>query len=250
MERATAEMEKIKRAEEIYSKRRGENLETKKISVKNIYKVLFEFLVLVNIVVIIVAVKNQKYIFTKEFIKQVNSYNINFKKKIEGFFEEDSSNKKENQVPKEKEENAIENSSSVSGESNNVTSGLVENEPKEVKELSQEEKDINEIKSKYSIVLPLSNYVKTSGFGERESSNPKVTKNHTGIDLATDLGSEIISATTGKVIEVSSLGDYGKHLKIQTEDLIVLYAHCSEINVKEGQEVAQGEKIAKVGSTR
>jgi murein DD-endopeptidase MepM/ murein hydrolase activator NlpD len=31
--------------------------------------------------------------------------------------------------------------------------------------------------------------------------------------------------------------------------LVTVYAHCSLINVKEGQEVKQGEKIAEVGNT-
>lgn len=249
MERAIEEMEKIRRAEEIYSKRKGQSEEVKKISFKNIYKFLFEGLVLINIVIVIVAVKNQKYIFTKEFIKQVNSYNVNFKKKIEEFFE---NSEKDEKSSKPKDENTVQNtnSSSVSGEVNNVTSALVENEPKEIKELSQEEKDIDEIKNNYTVVLPLSNFVKTSGYGERTSSNSKVTKNHTGVDLATDVGTPIYSATTGKVIEVSSAGDYGKHLKVQTENLVVLYAHCSKINAKVGQDVKMGEKIAEVGSTR
>lgn len=250
MERAIAEMEKIRRAEEIYSKRRGATEEEKRVNFKNIYKFLFEGLVLLNIVIIIVAIKNQKYIFTDEFIKQINLYNINIKKKIEGFFDSSEEKKSSEEIKKNNDENTVENEQGVSGESNNVTSGLVENEPEEKKELSQDEKDILEIKEKYSIVLPLSNGVKTSGFGERESTNSIVTKNHTGIDLATNTGTVITSATTGKVIQVSSAGDYGKHLKIQTGDLVVLYAHCSKIYVKEGQEVNQGDKIAEVGSTR
>ena len=51
------------------------------------------------------------------------------------------------------------------------------------------------------------------------------------------------------MILVSEEGDYGKHLKVQDGDIVTLYAHCSEILVKEGQSVEKGEKIAKVGST-
>ena len=219
MERAIAEMEKIRRAEEIYSKRRNSNEIEKKINSKNIYKVLFEIL--------------------------VNSYNVNLKKKIEGLV---TSSKVEKSKEKPKQENTVTKEKSASGESNNVTSKLVENQPVE-KELSQEEKDIKEVKDKYSVIKPIDG-VKTSGFGERESTNSKVTKYHTGIDIAANTGTVITSATEGKVIEVSSSGDYGKHFKVQIGDLIVLYAHCSKIYVKEGQEVKQGDKIAEVGSTR
>lgn len=41
----------------------------------------------------------------------------------------------------------------------------------------------------------------------------------------------------------------GKHIKIRCNNVTTLYAHCSKIFVKEGQIVAQGQKIAEVGST-
>lgn len=53
----------------------------------------------------------------------------------------------------------------------------------------------------------------------------------------------------GIVELVSSEGDYGKHIKIRCNNITTLYAHCSKIYVKEGQIVAQGERIAAVGST-
>ena len=53
----------------------------------------------------------------------------------------------------------------------------------------------------------------------------------------------------GKVILVSSKGDYGKHIKIQIDNIQTLYAHCSKILVKENDVVEIGQEIAKVGST-
>lgn len=246
MERAIAEMEKIRRAEEIYSRRNSN--EEKKVKPLNIYKILFEIIFLVNLVVIIIAVQNQKYIFTKDFLEQVNSYNINIKSKMEEIWKQEPKEIQTNNS--EKEENKTDENKSVSGESNDVNGALVENEIEEVvsETLSQEEQDINEIKNNYSIILPVSG-VKTSGFGERESTNKKVTKYHTGVDIAAPLGTHIKSACDGKVIQVSSIGDYGKHIKIQNGDLITLYAHCSKIYVNEGQEIKQGEEIGEVGST-
>lgn len=244
MERAIAEMEKIKRAEEIYS-RRKENSEEKKQSPRNIYKFLFEFLLFIDIVIIVVAIQNQNYIFTKDFIKQVNSYNVNIKNKAEEFLklteekEEKKSNSQENKV----------DDKAISGESNNVTSALVENEAQTPKEevrkepLTQEEQDILDIKNNYSLILPV-NGTKTSSFGERSSQNSKVTKHHTGVDIAIPSGTEVKSASKGTVIQVSDKGDFGKHIRIQDGNLVILYAHCSKICVKEGQEISQGEKIA------
>lgn len=41
----------------------------------------------------------------------------------------------------------------------------------------------------------------------------------------------------------------GNHLKIQIEDVVIIYAHCKQIIVKQGEHVIQGQEIAEVGST-
>lgn len=43
--------------------------------------------------------------------------------------------------------------------------------------------------------------------------------------------------------------DIGKHLEITNGEISTLYAHCSEILVKEGDKIKQGDEIAKVGDT-
>lgn len=245
MERAIAEMEKIRKAEEIYSRRKNLEDNEKKSNSKNIYKILFEFLFLINVVIIIIAVQNQNYIFTKEFIEKINSYNINIREKIDELFVSSTNNPVGNEI--KNEENILNENGSISGEANDVKSALVENNIEE-ENISQEEKDINEIKNNYSFILPISG-IKTSGFGERESENSKVTKYHTGVDIAANIGTVIKSAISGKVIQVSSYGDYGKHIRIQNGDVVVLYAHCSKIYVNEGKDINQGDEIAEVGST-
>ena len=42
----------------------------------------------------------------------------------------------------------------------------------------------------------------------------------------------------------------GNHLKIQINDVIIVYAHCNKLNVQQGEHVTQGQEIAEVGSTR
>ena len=243
MERAIAEMEKIRKAEEIYSRRKNEISDDKRKN-KNIYKTLFEILFFIDIVVLVIAIQNQQYIFTKQFIEQVNSYQINMKQKIEEMMSPKAKIVENTTIIDKTEENFVEENKSVSGESNDVSSALVENEPP----LSQEEQDILEIQNHYSVILPVSG-IKTSGFGERESANTKVTKYHTGVDIAATSGTPIQSAISGIVVQVSSAGDYGKHIQVQSGELTTLYAHCSKIYVTEGQEVVQGEKIGEVGST-
>ena len=256
MERAISEMERIKRAEEIYAKRKlndeSENLKKP----KSIYKYLFQGLVLINIAIVIVAVQNRNSIFTQGFIEQVCSYNVNLKEKIESFFSVKNDSKEdkkdENNTSDNKEQDASitnqnQTGEAVPGESNQSQgAALVENEPQ--KELSQMEKDVISIKERYSIILPISGTI-TSGYGDRESTNSKVTPHHTGIDIAAKKGTVINSAITGTVSQVSDIGDYGKHLRIVVDDLCILYAHCSKIYVLEGDKIIQGQPIAEVGTT-
>lgn len=108
--------------------------------------------------------------------------------------------------------------------------------------------DINNLKAAYSFVKPLEAVV-SSGFGARESEYQNVTGYHTGVDLAAPKGTGIKASMEGIVTLVSNEGDYGKHIKIRCNNVTTLYAHCSEIFVKEGQIVAQGQEIGAVGNT-
>ena len=38
-------------------------------------------------------------------------------------------------------------------------------------------------------------------------------------------------------------------MKIQINDVIIVYAHCSKLYVNEGDKIRQGQEIAEVGST-
>lgn len=105
------------------------------------------------------------------------------------------------------------------------------------------------ILSKVNFIKPLENYEITSRYGLRNPTTSTVPKNHTGIDLAAERGTKIVSATNGTVILASSQGDFGNHLKIQIDDVIIVYAHCEKLYVEEGQEIVQGQEIAEVGSS-
>ena len=64
-----------------------------------------------------------------------------------------------------------------------------------------------------------------------------------------EAGTKIKSATDGEVVLSSEEGDYGKHLKIQIGEVSIIYAHCNNLYVKQGEYVKQGQEIAEVGST-
>jgi len=73
---------------------------------------------------------------------------------------------------------------------------------------------------------------------------------HRGIDLAAPIGAGILAALPGRVERVGEDEIYGLYILIShAHNLQTFYAHASEVLVREGMRVNQGERIAKVGST-
>ena len=72
-----------------------------------------------------------------------------------------------------------------------------------------------------------------------------------GIDIAGTTGQAINAAAAGKVIySGSDLRGYGKLVIIKhNSSYLSVYAHNSQIVVKEGQQVSRGQKIAEMGNT-
>ena len=76
-------------------------------------------------------------------------------------------------------------------------------------------------------------------------------KDHDGIDIAAELGSEILSAADGTVTLATEGKDgQGKYIEIDHGNgILTQYQHCSELLVEKGDTVSQGQVIGKVGST-
>lgn len=83
----------------------------------------------------------------------------------------------------------------------------------------------------------------TSGFGMRWGAM------HAGIDLAGPIGTPILAAMDGTVIDSGPASGYGNWIRIQHEDgSITVYGHMSTLNVAVGQHVTAGQQIAGMGS--
>lgn len=117
-----------------------------------------------------------------------------------------------------------------------------------VEGVNQMSDDAEYIKTHFNLKHAIQGTV-TSIFGVRESDNEIVTSYHSGIDVAANKGTNICASIDGEVITAATDTAYGKYIMIQTDNMVTLYAHCSELKVKKGQKVKQGEVIAKVGST-
>ena len=75
-------------------------------------------------------------------------------------------------------------------------------------------------------------------------------KVHKGVDFVAPQGTDIIAPISGTVSKVSfDTNEYGYAYFIldHGEDLFTVYGHVSDVLVNEGQEVAQGDLIAKTG---
>ena len=273
MERAMTVEERIRRAEEIYERRkRNEGLtvvqekeskkeKNEKKDIKLLKKMVIQLMICICIYLVIYTIQNKQYIFSEDFINKVNeiiSYDIDFKKLYEdsknfimGIFNKENENQNENQneTQENNEVNVTENT-----EINNGIGGAVEEnieETPQVEEnqnLSQEEKDILNVKNTTSFIKPVEGTI-SSVYGYRETATGTVPKDHTGTDIAAITGTKIKSATDGQVVLASEEGDYGKHIKIQIGEVSIIYAHCNALYVKEGDMVTQGQEIAEVGST-
>lgn len=254
MERVLNGDEKVRRAEEIYYRRKmglptgTRNFEPEKKSYLG-SKIFLEILIILNISIIVVAVQNKDFIFTKEFLGLMSEYNMNLTNTVKGMISEENeiqqnvTNDEINQ-PEDKQKTQEENN--IQQDTTSTEEALVPNEDN-VSSLSQMDMDIAEINRSYSFVKPLEvDGTVTSLFGSRESAYQNVTGYHTGIDIGAEKGTSIRAAHEGYVVQTSSKGDYGKHIKIENGYLHTLYAHCSKILVEEGEFVEVGQEIAKV----
>ncbi|HWR30509.1 MAG TPA: peptidoglycan DD-metalloendopeptidase family protein [Negativicutes bacterium] len=90
----------------------------------------------------------------------------------------------------------------------------------------------------------------TSPFGWRVHPIFGTQRLHTGIDIGADYGDSVRAADGGVVIHSDWMGGYGNAVIIDHGNGIsTLYAHNSQLLVSEGQTVAKGQTISRVGST-
>lgn len=99
--------------------------------------------------------------------------------------------------------------------------------------------------------VPSTRYI-SSPYGYRTHPIYGTTRFHSGIDIATSSGNDIVAAESGTVILASYgyNGGYGNYIIIDHGNgLTTRYAHCSTLYVSVGQSVSRGQRIAAIGST-
>lgn len=87
-------------------------------------------------------------------------------------------------------------------------------------------------------------------FGPRINPVTLLPELHNGIDIATPLGTDVFASKSGVVDKTGELGNYGKVVRISHDNnSYTLYAHLNSVSVSEGQNIIQGQVIAKSGNT-
>jgi murein DD-endopeptidase MepM/ murein hydrolase activator NlpD len=73
---------------------------------------------------------------------------------------------------------------------------------------------------------------------------------HPGVDVAVPIGTPIRAAGGGTIVEVGNDAKYGRFVRIEHRDgYETLYAHASEILVKQGDRIPSGRAIALSGNS-
>lgn len=92
---------------------------------------------------------------------------------------------------------------------------------------------------------------RTSGvFGSQRVLNGQPRQPHYGYDIAAPVGTPILAAAAGTVTLAADFFFFGKLVVIDHgHGVNTLYAHCSAIEVEEGEAVAAGQRIGAIGAT-
>lgn len=239
MERVLSQNEKIRRAEEIYARRKmqTEPRQTATVSVDSrnnnrlTKKLIRQFIICAIIYATFYAIKNIPNLVPQEImykISDVLEYDINIQDLYKNII---NSIKKDNNEDEQDSENgalleetlAATDVDEIAEEQNNLaqeenseateqdTSQAISEEEENVG-LSQMEIDAKYIKANCVIMKPLEGEI-TSRFGPRNPEIATVPKYHTGIDIARVTGTVIPAAMEGTVELVSSEGDLRKSHK-------------------------------------
>ena len=274
MERILSQDERQRRAEELYYRRKNAinsvNTTTLNVMPKKRYKLLKKMFIQIIICTLIYGMIYKLQSNTDSFsidsinyLKSMIAHDIDMDNTFEGVRKYMSTFNFENAQNNINTENVIventineeidndialqEATLAVSEETIENTEGLQQTS-EEASSVNQMDEDAAYIKNNISFIKPLEGPV-TSRFGLRNPTTATVPKYHTGIDIGVPEGTVIISAMEGTVELVSSVGDYGNHMKIINGEVMTLYAHCKTIYVKEGDKISQGQEIGETGST-
>ncbi|MDR3746702.1 MAG: M23 family metallopeptidase [Acidobacteriota bacterium] len=97
---------------------------------------------------------------------------------------------------------------------------------------------------------PLTNASATESFGVRRTFNGKLATVHRGLDYHAKEGTPVLAANSGTVVLAQALFYEGNCVIVDHgQQFMTLYIHLSQIQVAEGDKVAEGQQLGLSGAT-
>jgi hypothetical protein len=84
---------------------------------------------------------------------------------------------------------------------------------------------------------------------ENDNARPYAGGMHRGIDIAAEMGTEVVAARPGTVTYAGPLGSAGNVVAVRDGRYAVSYLHLGEVSVSRGARVAGGKRVGEVGRT-
>lgn len=169
-----------------------------------------------------------------------------------------SNNKNDNIVIYEEESHEEINGENITDKENEgIGASIIETEESLEKEkvievvsaISSEDNELKYIReNNITFVMPTNGTI-TSEFGAREVIFTDIDPFHTGLDIANNKGTDIVSSTDGVVTKVANNKYNGNFIEITNGKVITKYAHLDSVSIKNGSNVKAGDVIGKMGET-
>lgn len=98
---------------------------------------------------------------------------------------------------------------------------------------------------------PIVGYAINSRFGIRHLAGEGKARAHQGVDIAAPTGTPVLSAAEGEVVRTGNQpSGYGRFIEVRHPNgLTSFYGHLSRVEVSDGDRLAAGETIGRVGTT-
>ena len=129
---------------------------------------------------------------------------------------------------------------SYSGSSSRITNALKE---------AQQGQDVAQ-QGEYLLRWPVEEHRITSRYGWRIHPIFGYRSMHTGIDIGSPYGAEMVASAAGRVVDVGYMGAYGLAVVIDHgHSLATVYAHLGRTMVSIGENVTSGQQIGTIGCT-
>jgi murein DD-endopeptidase MepM/ murein hydrolase activator NlpD len=115
----------------------------------------------------------------------------------------------------------------------------------------QEYRALSQVRQALPLAPPVGvPFRETSGFGVRFDPFTGRVTHHRGLDMAAHDGAPIIATSPGRVVFAGVKGGYGNTVDIDHgHGFMTRYAHLRSFNVRVGDRVAIGQRIAAMGNT-